>query len=266
MMKLNVKLVNKYFYLYHRALKYPLSAHLSYKSGFAVSFLLLVVIVISHTPIYLTSRVSYNKVCYVDFSTLSSFTEKLYNLSFDVETGIHTDVWNRTLVMIPITLVGGVLPVLLIGIFYYKATKAMNAYLRELAEKIEKDIPQKTDEMSSKEQSDPKETNDRNKPKERKKVQYKSNAILRRQRENKAVAKLMMYITILTSVFYLPTLILDWVPIVFPKILYDKMADFEKAAALLAYTPIFQSSASPLFYAGMHKDVKRIAKRIFCRR
>ena len=243
-----------------RAVKYPMAPHPTFKKGFGVSFLLIIWIVILHIPFYIATKVSSNGACYIDFRGISPFTEKLDDMSYDEETGQNTGMWNHILIALPISIVGFIFPSFLVGLFYHKATKAMNTTFKALAIKMETG-------KDSENRITPNAGRKKIKSKERKSPKKNTSpAVLRRQKENRLVSKLMLCITIFTCVVYVPYFVMDWVTMLFPKVWLNHTLDMVKALTLLSYLFILHSSVSSLFYAGMHKEVKKLAKRMVCKK
>ena len=244
-----------------RAVKYPMIPHPSYKVGFAVSLLIMAFQPILCTPLYVAAEEEVG-VCYMNYKSLSPLSEELYELSIDDDLEeIHSDVWNEAVIMIPNTLIGYFLPLYLNGLFYHKATKAMNASLNELAAK---EGHAKTNTQGT--TAEPKTRGTKNKKGKAEESRAKpSRAVLQRQKENKAVAKLMMCISVLTCFIYLPMMAFDWVVILSPTFVHKNMNSVTHALYVMNYLLIVHSSVSPLFYAGMHREVKGAVKKLICR-
>ena len=277
-----------------RAIKFPMAPHPTFKVGFGVSFLIIIFIVILHTPFYIASKISVNGVCYVDLREISEVTKKLDDLSKDEETGMNTGIWNHLLIVTPISIIGYILPIILVGTFYRQATKALSAELQSFVERIQEGKPAQTKEDCGKQRAEKSvERKEKMKAKggknrktvekqrseksvERKeKVKAKGGKnsktvefgfAIRRQKENKSVAQLMLCITIVTCMIQMPCFVLDLVTMLFSKYWLEHPMAFVKAFTLLSYLYVLHSAVSPLFYAGMHKEVRKLSKRIICKK
>ena len=222
-----------------------MSSHHSYKVGFAVSFLIMITQPILYTPLYVAAEML-DGLCHMNYQGLSSLSQKLYEQSYDEDTKFYSDVWNEILIMLPNTLIGCFVPVFLVGLFYHKATNALNDSLSRLSAKKDQSNPAKISESNENETKSTK-------------------GMLKRQKENKAVAKLMMCISVLTCAIYVPTVLFDWVVMFSPRFTFTHIATVTKATTVLQYMLIFHAFASPLFYAGLHREVRKLVRRLFSR-
>ena len=251
-----------------RAIKFPMAPHPTFKVGFGVSFLIIIFIVILHTPFYIASKISVNGVCYVDLREISEITKKLDDLSKDEETGMNTGIWNHLLIVTPISIIGYILPIILVGTFYRQATRALSAELQSFVERIQEGKPAQTKEDCGKQRA---EKSVERKEKVKAKGGKNSKTVefgfaIRRQKENKSVAQLMLCITIVTCMIQMPCFVLDLVTMLFSKYWLEHPLAFVKAFTLLSYLYVLHSAVSPLFYAGMHKEVRKLSKRIICKK
>ena len=212
--------------------------HPSYKKGFGATALIMAFVACLQIPEYLAITSMYG-ICVAKYKDLNSLTQKLYKLSLNKDQGLYTDHWNEILFKVPTTTIGLFLPVFLTGLFNYWATTRLNATLKAVTENS-------------------------NSPSEKGKRKNESNAnrtLLQRQKENRKVAKLMLCITAFTSVVFLPLWISCWIFPAAPGFVFKYNKQYLQSQTFFQYLSLLHSLAAPLFYAGMHKNVRHMLKK-----
>ena len=228
-----------------RIITSPMEPHQSYKRGFIAAALAMAFVACIQIPQYMAiTSVDGGRLCVVSYKDLTWITKKLYTLSLDEELGVYTDKWNEILFNVPKFVIGLFLPLFLTGFFNHKATKGLNETLKAVGE-ISSPSKRK---VSSKDESNA------------------NRFLIRRQKENRKVTKLMVSITTFTAVTFLPFWISCFIWPVAPKLLLRYPIKFMEVQTCLKYLWLLHSLASPLFYAGMHRKVRNIFKQSCQRR
>ena len=221
---------------FFRTITSPMEPHPSYKRGLGVTALLVACMVCLQIPQFLAVT-AIDGICVANYKDLTSLTQKLFKLSFNEMVGVHTDIWNEIIFNVPTAAIGVFLPVFFTGFFNHRATTRMNDTLKAVTKRSNLSKGKGKEESNA------------------------NRSLLQRQKENRKVTKLMVCITCFTSVIFLPMWISCWIFPAAPEFVLKYPNEFLELQTSLKCLWLLHSLAAPLFYAGMHKKVRKMFKR-----